>query len=223
MHTTDLASEELISAAEGLPGGTVDQVPLLAKVKEINGTSDAAGRAAELCNSHPLVQGWSEELVGSVTMGEDKAPLLVKGRLASDDLEQEVISSSNGGVSIQGHHQPKGRNGTLPEIISLEEMEVKYAAYVRKDAYGTWGAGQWTPWEVVKLILAAVLLVPIRVALILATLVAFYLICRVCTLFRVPSQQASFWVPVYLPVLALEVKLADMFAWDSFSLQTWWN
>ncbi|XP_059638377.1 lysophospholipid acyltransferase LPEAT1 isoform X2 [Cornus florida] len=72
---------------------------------------------------------------------------------------------------------------------NLEELEKKYAAYVRSDVYGTMGRGE-LPWTE-KLLLGAALvtLVPIRVVLALVILVFYYLICRVCTMFLAPNRE----------------------------------
>ncbi|KAL6995652.1 Lysophospholipid acyltransferase lpeat1, variant 2 [Sarracenia purpurea var. burkii] len=79
-----------------------------------------------------------------------------------------------------------------PPLISaanIEELAKKYAAYVRDDVYGTMGRGE-LPWtEKALLGIAFLTLVPIRVALGLAILVSYYLICRVCTLFLAPNRE----------------------------------
>lgn len=67
---------------------------------------------------------------------------------------------------------------------SIKVMEEKYAAYVRKDLYGTMGLGP-LPWiEKLKLGFAFFTLVPIRVLFGLLILIVYYLICRVCTVFK---------------------------------------
>ncbi|KAJ6837903.1 lysophospholipid acyltransferase LPEAT1 [Iris pallida] len=68
-------------------------------------------------------------------------------------------------------------------------MEKKYAAYVRKDAYGTMGRGELPTKEKVLLGFACVTLVPIRVVLGVLLLVVYYSICRLCTLFSAPSRE----------------------------------
>ncbi|KAA8544949.1 hypothetical protein F0562_019656 [Nyssa sinensis] len=71
----------------------------------------------------------------------------------------------------------------------LEELEKKFAAFVRKDVYGTMGRGE-LPWaEKVLLAVAFVTLVPIRVAVAVTLSVLYYLICRVCTLFSAPNRE----------------------------------
>ncbi|KAL7081576.1 hypothetical protein ACP275_14G048500 [Erythranthe tilingii] len=70
-----------------------------------------------------------------------------------------------------------------------EEMDNKYAAFVRRDVYGTMGRGD-LPWpEKFLLGFAVVFLVPIRVAAAAYILVFYYLICRICTAFLAPNRE----------------------------------
>ncbi|XP_072983325.1 lysophospholipid acyltransferase LPEAT1-like isoform X6 [Typha latifolia] len=71
---------------------------------------------------------------------------------------------------------------------TLEQLEKKYAAYVRKDAYGTMGRGKLAISEKVLLGIAIVTLVPIRFVAGVLILLVYYLICRFCTLFSVPNR-----------------------------------
>ncbi|KAL7616304.1 lysophospholipid acyltransferase LPEAT1 isoform X1 [Lactuca sativa] len=72
---------------------------------------------------------------------------------------------------------------------SIEELEKKYAAYVRHDVYGTMGCGE-LPWpEKVLLGIALVTLLPLRVVLATTVVVLYYLICRMCTLFMAPNRE----------------------------------
>lgn len=72
-------------------------------------------------------------------------------------------------------------------IPTIEELDKKYAPYVRHDVYGTMGRGE-LPWtEKVLLAFAFVTLVPMRVVLATWVVVLYYLICRICTLFMVPN------------------------------------
>ncbi|XP_071733241.1 lysophospholipid acyltransferase LPEAT1-like [Rutidosis leptorrhynchoides] len=74
---------------------------------------------------------------------------------------------------------------------NIEELEKKYAAYVRHDVYGTMGRGE-LPWtEKVLLGFALVTIVPLRVVLATAVVVFYYLICRVCTLFIKPNNNEN--------------------------------
>lgn len=72
---------------------------------------------------------------------------------------------------------------------SIEELEKKFAAYVRRDAYGTMGCGELPLKEKVLLGLALVTLVPIRVVVGMTILVFYYLICRILTLFSAPNRE----------------------------------
>lgn len=72
---------------------------------------------------------------------------------------------------------------------SIEEMERKYAAYVRKDAHGPMGRGKLSWMERLWLVPRLVILVPIRVVAGMTVLVSYYVICRVCTAFRSPNRE----------------------------------
>ncbi|XP_047095360.1 lysophospholipid acyltransferase LPEAT1-like [Lolium rigidum] len=65
---------------------------------------------------------------------------------------------------------------------TLEELDRRYAPYARRDAYGPMGRGPLGPAEAARLAVAAALLLPLRVVAALLLLVAYYLVCRVCTL-----------------------------------------
>ncbi|KAL2489371.1 Lysophospholipid acyltransferase LPEAT1 [Forsythia ovata] len=72
---------------------------------------------------------------------------------------------------------------------NIEEMEKKYAAFVRHDVYGTMGRGE-LPWaEKLLLVLGLILLVPIRVVASMSILVIYYIICRVCTVLKAPNRE----------------------------------
>ncbi|KAK8928828.1 Lysophospholipid acyltransferase LPEAT1 [Platanthera zijinensis] len=71
----------------------------------------------------------------------------------------------------------------------LEEMEKKYGAYVRKDAFGIMGRGELTMADKFLLGIAMVTLVPIRVVVGIFLLLVYYLICRFCTAFSVPNRE----------------------------------
>uniref|UniRef100_A0A2N9H4P7 Phospholipid/glycerol acyltransferase domain-containing protein n=1 Tax=Fagus sylvatica TaxID=28930 RepID=A0A2N9H4P7_FAGSY len=74
---------------------------------------------------------------------------------------------------------------------NLEELEKKFAAYVRHDVYGTMGRGELPLAEKLLLCIALVTLVPIRVVLAMTVLLIYYLICRICTLFSAPNQEGE--------------------------------
>lgn len=71
---------------------------------------------------------------------------------------------------------------------SIEDLEKKFAAYVRNDVYGPMGRGELPMVEKVLLGIAVVTLVPIRFVLALIILVVYYIICRLCTLFSAPNR-----------------------------------
>ncbi|KZV28882.1 hypothetical protein F511_13677 [Dorcoceras hygrometricum] len=76
-----------------------------------------------------------------------------------------------------------------PNILTTEELEKKYAAFVRHDVYGRMGRGE-LPWtEKIVLSLSLVLLVPFRVVAGMAILVIYYVICRLCTAFLAPNKE----------------------------------
>ncbi|XP_057434932.1 lysophospholipid acyltransferase LPEAT1 isoform X2 [Lotus japonicus] len=72
---------------------------------------------------------------------------------------------------------------------SVEELEKKFAAYVRHDVYGTMGRGELATKEKLLLGFALVTLLPIRVILAFTVLCCYYLICRVCTMFSAPNRE----------------------------------
>lgn len=61
--------------------------------------------------------------------------------------------------------KPDAPQNPIPEAAwqSIEEMESKYAAYVRRDVYGTMGRGRLSWAERLWLVPRLVILVPIRV------------------------------------------------------------
>ncbi|CAK7347687.1 unnamed protein product [Dovyalis caffra] len=71
---------------------------------------------------------------------------------------------------------------------NIEELEKKFAAFVRNDVYGPMGRGELPLSEKVLLGIAVVTLVPIRFVFALVILVVYYIICRVCTLFSAPNR-----------------------------------
>ncbi|KAF5445063.1 hypothetical protein F2P56_034145 [Juglans regia] len=71
---------------------------------------------------------------------------------------------------------------------SPEELEKKFAAFVRHDAYGPMGRGELSLEEKVLPAIAWVFLVPIRVVFAISLLLLYYVICRICTLFSAPNR-----------------------------------
>ncbi|KAH9315165.1 hypothetical protein KI387_023792, partial [Taxus chinensis] len=76
-----------------------------------------------------------------------------------------------------------------PQSLTLEEMEIKYAAYVRHDKYGTLGKAEVSWKEKALLLFALIIVVPIRVMAGFLILLTYYLICRLCTLFSAPNRE----------------------------------
>ncbi|XVE94754.1 hypothetical protein REPUB_Repub02eG0036200 [Reevesia pubescens] len=72
---------------------------------------------------------------------------------------------------------------------NIQELEKKFAAYVRNDVYGTMGRGKLPLKEKLLLGIALVTLLPLRILLGMTILFVYYLICRVCTLFSAPNRE----------------------------------
>ncbi|KAJ4962738.1 hypothetical protein NE237_022677 [Protea cynaroides] len=71
---------------------------------------------------------------------------------------------------------------------NLQELDKKFAAFVRRDVYGIMGRGELPLLEKFLLGLALVTLVPIRVVCGMTILIFYYFICRLCTLFSVLNR-----------------------------------
>lgn len=71
---------------------------------------------------------------------------------------------------------------------NIEELEKKFAAYVRNDVYGPMGRAELPLAEKLLLGIALVTLVPIRTLLAITVLLVYYAICRICTLFSAPNR-----------------------------------
>lgn len=89
-----------------------------------------------------------------------------------------------------------GTNSAAPEVHtppppspSMEELEKKYAPFVRHDVYGIMGRGELPRKEKLLLAIGLVTLLPLRVVAATTILVVYYLICRVCTAFLAPNRQ----------------------------------
>ncbi|XP_047954969.1 lysophospholipid acyltransferase LPEAT1-like isoform X1 [Salvia hispanica] len=74
-------------------------------------------------------------------------------------------------------------------LLKPEPGQSKCAAYVRRDVYGTMGRGKLSWAERLWLVPRLVILVPIRVVVGMTILVSYYVICRVCTVFRAPNRE----------------------------------
>ncbi|WOL11806.1 lysophospholipid acyltransferase LPEAT1 isoform X1 [Canna indica] len=80
-------------------------------------------------------------------------------------------------------------NASAAAAERIEELDRKYAPFARGDTYGTMGRGPLPVAEKVKLGIAAVTLVPIRLVMAMSILIVYYLICRICTLFFTPHRE----------------------------------
>nr|XP_043616305.1 lysophospholipid acyltransferase LPEAT1-like [Erigeron canadensis] len=112
-------------------------------------------------------------------------------------------SQDNNGAQTQTHHHDQsnledGRHTTTnvdnsPFIITspddIQELHNKYAPYARHDMYGTMGRGK-LPWtQKIRLAIAVIVLFPLRVVVGTLVVVLYYLICKACTLFKVPNRE----------------------------------
>ncbi|KAK9756328.1 hypothetical protein RND81_01G089300 [Saponaria officinalis] len=92
------------------------------------------------------------------------------------------------------HSDDHRNNPNLPPpskpttAAELEEMEKKFAAYVRNDVYGPMGLGEVPLSEKLLLVVAMLTLVPLRLIIGITILVLYYLICKICTLFSTPNR-----------------------------------
>ncbi|XP_072979127.1 lysophospholipid acyltransferase LPEAT1-like [Typha angustifolia] len=98
-------------------------------------------------------------------------------------------STYSGGEAPPEDDHPLLEPTASPASGSVEELEEKYAPYVRIDAYGDMGRGELPFSEKLLLGIALVTLVPIRVAVGVMILIVYYLICRTCTLFSDPNLE----------------------------------
>ncbi|KAL3640817.1 hypothetical protein CASFOL_015785 [Castilleja foliolosa] len=114
-------------------------------------------------------------------------------------MEAELKVLTPQSIAIQPEPEPDdspllNRDPKTPETpnqitMSIEEMEQKYAAYVRHDVYGTMGRAE-LPWvENFLLGLGLVFLVPIRVVAGTTVVVVYYVICRLFTAFMAPNME----------------------------------
>ncbi|GFQ01247.1 lysophospholipid acyltransferase lpeat1 [Phtheirospermum japonicum] len=73
--------------------------------------------------------------------------------------------------------------------LSTEDMEKKYAPFVRYDIYGPMGCGELPLVEKFLLAMALMFVVPMRLMVGTTVLVVYYLICRGCTAFLAPNRE----------------------------------
>ncbi|KAL6850367.1 hypothetical protein ACP4OV_020994 [Aristida adscensionis] len=64
-----------------------------------------------------------------------------------------------------------------------EELDARYAPYARRDAYGAMGRGPLAAAQAARLALGAAVLLPLRLVAGALVVLAYYAVCRACTLF----------------------------------------
>nr|KYP64570.1 Lysophosphatidylcholine acyltransferase 1 [Cajanus cajan] len=102
---------------------------------------------------------------------------------------KDLNSKPPNGHTVTDHRPLLKSDSTVSSSAdTIAEMEKKFAAYVRRDVYGTMGRGELPPKEKLLLGFALVTLLPIRVVLAFTVLLLYYLICRLCTLFSSPNR-----------------------------------
>ncbi|XP_027354454.1 lysophospholipid acyltransferase LPEAT1 isoform X2 [Abrus precatorius] len=106
------------------------------------------------------------------------------------DLNSKPPKSNGNSNSIRDD-RPLLKSESLfsDSAVELQDLEKKFAAYVRRDVYGTMGRGELPTKEKLLLGFALVTLLPIRVLLAVTILLFYYFICRVCTLFSAPNRE----------------------------------
>lgn len=109
-----------------------------------------------------------------------------------DDGERPLLKSDSP-LDHRRNNLPASPSAAVPPVTEaeLEEMEKKFAAFVRHDVYGPMGLGEVPVAEKVLLGLAMITLVPLRLVIGMSILVVYYLICRVCTLFLGTNGSSS--------------------------------
>ncbi|GJN32050.1 hypothetical protein PR202_gb20522 [Eleusine coracana subsp. coracana] len=103
-------------------------------------------------------------------------------------------SGTDAGVAVRSPLLPSGAGAAAALAAGEEaaaELDAKYAPYARRDAYGPMGRGPLSAAETVRLALAAVVLVPLRFVAGMLVLVAYYLVCRACTLFVEGAEEGG--------------------------------
>ncbi|KQK04107.1 lysophospholipid acyltransferase LPEAT1 isoform X2 [Brachypodium distachyon] len=99
------------------------------------------------------------------------------------DTTPAAPSHPEGGDSGGEAVRPLLSGAPAEEEGEEEELDVRYAPYARRDAYGVMGRGPLSPAQVARLVLAAAFLLPLRLVAGVFLVVAYYLVCRICTLF----------------------------------------
>ncbi|XP_010684033.2 lysophospholipid acyltransferase LPEAT1 isoform X1 [Beta vulgaris subsp. vulgaris] len=103
-----------------------------------------------------------------------------------DNGDLPLLKSDSSPSDYQRTNQiPEEKHFTAEEF---EDIEKKFAAYVRHDIYGPMGRGQLPMAEKFLLFLAMFTLLPLRIFIGMSILVFYYIICRICTLFSSPYR-----------------------------------
>ncbi|KAK8683797.1 hypothetical protein V6N13_039844 [Hibiscus sabdariffa] len=104
-------------------------------------------------------------------------------------LESELKDLSSKQPKIQLPDSTHDDRPLLKPDSNIQELEKKFAAYVRNDVYGAMGRGHLPLKEKLLLGIALVTLLPLRVIFGMTLVVVYYLICRICTLFSAPNRE----------------------------------
>ncbi|XP_039027101.1 lysophospholipid acyltransferase LPEAT1-like isoform X2 [Hibiscus syriacus] len=100
------------------------------------------------------------------------------------------LNSINTKPAKTGESDPNDDSPLLESAAEdIQELEKKFAAFVRNDVYGSMGRGKLHLKEKLLIGIALVTLLPIRLVLVMAILAVYYLICRIFTLFSVPNLE----------------------------------
>ncbi|KAK4787657.1 hypothetical protein SAY86_011490 [Trapa natans] len=109
--------------------------------------------------------------------------------LSEAECQHPPSTSAEGGASAEDDRpllKPDEPAAITPSEI--RELEKKFAAYVRNDAYGSMGCGVLPLREKILIGIALFTLAPLRVVLAITVLMVYYLICLVCTALKVPNR-----------------------------------
>ncbi|TYJ49269.1 hypothetical protein E1A91_A01G122700v1 [Gossypium mustelinum] len=86
-------------------------------------------------------------------------------------------------------HRPLLESTASSAAEDIQELEKKFAAFVRNDVYGSLGCGKLPLKEKLLLGIALVTLLPLRLLLVMSILVLYYLICKIFTLCSAPNLE----------------------------------
>lgn len=106
-----------------------------------------------------------------------------------DPVQDDDASSKDDRPLLKSDSSSAADNNCNSNNNNIQELEKKFAAYVRNDVYGTMGRGELPFKEKILLGIAFFTLLPLRIILGITVIVLYYLICRICTLFSNPNQE----------------------------------